>query len=565
MSKVSFDFDNTLRNHDGTDILPTHEKLKAHLSDGDKVIVVTRRHPDDTHSGFDGDDVTNYVKEKFGNIPIIFDDSDLKYKTLDKEGVEKHYDDDKREIDALHRFTDIEGVLVTDGKGMDVKSQKKAPEKKEKSDDNNLSTKVALVYDTGLNFEFAERLAKDFKKVYFFADYEGHQFENTNEMEVGLIGNGTGKVEKIYDFEKVKDEVHLFVFPDCKYAGVQCDLEKQGKRVWGGRHGIELETERYETKNKMKELGLPIKKYWKIIGIEKFRQFLKEHNDLYIKTDVSRGDFESFHHENYYLTEPRLDDLKSKIGPLADIYEFIAEEPVSSDDEKNPVIEAGEDMLSIDGQFPDEILLGYELKDSFYCGVVTKRKNLPSFVTDTTNKLAPLLKKERYRNFFSTEVRVKNKVGYPIDLTLRIPSPPGDIYYMNIENFSEVVWYGAAGILVQPKYKCKFAAEAIIHSSRCLSGQWEAIQFPEKFKENVRIKNKYYDKVKDTYYSIPLYEGLGEIGSVCYIDDNFDKCIKGLKEVADAVKGTAIHINVGDASKAEKVIEQGGKIGIKFF
>ena len=48
-------------------------------------------------------------------------------------------------------------------------------------------------------------------------------------------------------------------------------------------------------------------------------------------------------------------------------------------------------------------------------------------------------------------------------------------------------------------------------------------------------------------------------------DDDFDKCIEGLKEIADSIKGTTIHINIGDSEKAKKTIEDGEKIGIKFF
>ena len=385
-------------------------------------------------------------------------------------------------------------------------------------------------------------------------------------MEVGLIGNGIDKVEKIYKFWDYIDRVDIFIFPDCKYADLQEYLFRQGKRVWGGKSGIEYETERFDTKEKMKELGLPIKKYWKIIGMSKLRDFLKNKQNLFIKTDVSRGDFESFHFDNYNLSEPKLSSIQDDLGPLADIYEFIVEEPVvADDDDKEPIIEAGYDGYNIYGQYPKECQIGYELKDSFYVGVHCKYSDLPSFITDTTKAFSPLFKEKKYCNFFSTETRVKKKVGFTIDLTCRIPSPPGDTYYLNIKNFSDIVWYGSEGIIVEPEFEKKFVAEAIIHSARCLEGEWEAIQFPKKFKDNIKLKNMYYDKDKDTYYSIPLYKGLGEIGCVVFADDDFEKCIEGLKEVTDSVKGTSIHINIGDADKAKKVIEDGEKIGIKFF
>ena len=110
---VTFDYDGTLRDYNGVDIHQNHRRLREHIFNGDRVMVVTRRHPEDKHVGFYGLDVINYVKRNFGShIPVHFTYGDMKYAYLSRLGSELHYDDDPEEIRLIKQNTEIKTVKV---------------------------------------------------------------------------------------------------------------------------------------------------------------------------------------------------------------------------------------------------------------------------------------------------------------------------------------------------------------------------------------------------------------------------------------------------------------------
>src|ERR1700689_883035 len=102
----------------------------------------------------------------------------------------------------------------------------------------DLSSKTVLVCCNPLFVSLAERLTRDFGKVYLHIPFAG-SFPTMNHGMVGYGIEGLEIVDGVLGphFESVD----LFVFPDLHNAALQIQLEKMGKRVFGNRNAEELE------------------------------------------------------------------------------------------------------------------------------------------------------------------------------------------------------------------------------------------------------------------------------------------------------------------------------------
>ena len=101
--------------------------------------------------------------------------------------------------------------------------------------------KTVLIYDFGLCTEFAVRLARDFGKVYYYANWES-AFPKSN---MALVGEGLEGVTRILNFDDYIDKADLICFFDTYSADKVDYLRKQGKRVFGAGQAEILENNRY--------------------------------------------------------------------------------------------------------------------------------------------------------------------------------------------------------------------------------------------------------------------------------------------------------------------------------
>ncbi len=419
---------------------------------------------------------------------------------------------------------------------------------------DDLKTKTLLVYDNGLFVSMAVRLAKDFKKVMYYSVWK-NAFPKSNGA---LIGEGLDEIERVNNFFDAVEEADVIWFPDVYDGDLQIYLEENGKRVFGSKKGEELELLRWETKDHLKELGLPVQPVRRIIGLPKLREYLKANENKYVKVSIYRGDFETFCSHNYKLSEPLLDDLENHLGAKKYIEEFIVEDAIDGKD----VVEVGYDGYTVDGKYPATGLFGYEIKDLGYCGVVKKYEDLSPLVTDFNAAISSTLEKYSYRNFFSTEIRVgKEKVPYMMDFCARTGSPPSELYQEMIKNMAEIIWYGSDGILIEPEFDSKYGIEVMIHSNWA-DGSWQAIYFPEEIKRFVKLRNM--TKINGTYYVVPQYSNLPEIGAVVALGSSIEECIKKVKGYIDQIEGYQIDIQIGSIDSMIQTIAAGEKLGIKF-
>jgi len=420
---------------------------------------------------------------------------------------------------------------------------------------------VALVVDNGLFVELALKLAKTYKKVYYYVPWEsafakmnlayiGHGFEDQNLFVVDSI------------YGPHFDEVDLFCFPDIYMGWEQVALEKQGKIVWGSRTGECLELQRRGMKDILKALDMPVGKYWHIKGIANLRAFLKDNENVYVKIDKYRGTFETFCSPNYKSVEPKLDEVESQLGAFKHIIEFTVEACLPDR------VEVGTDCWAIttpegECKYPEHLISGIEIKDVGFASIFKKYSDLPEVVTRFNERMKPVFAAYNWRGFVSTEVRIgKDMEPYMIDLCARAPSPPNELYQEQYANLAECIWYGANGIVVEPQATAKYGAEIMLHSSWADKG-WQPIEFPEEIRDMVKLRNA--TKINGTYYAIPQAVGLPECGAVIGLGDTMEEAMDNAVENAEQITGYYLEAKMGAIDNIKEEIQKLEELGLNMY
>lgn len=410
----------------------------------------------------------------------------------------------------------------------------------------NYKTKTVCVVDNGLFVEFAVMLAKDFGKVLFYSPWES-AFPKSNSV---LIGEGIPGVTRVDSFWPMLDEIDLFVFPDVSFGPLQVHLaDDLGKRVWGGRMGEELEFWRDDSKKHLKSLGIDIGPYKVIKGLDALREFLRENDNQYVKINRTRGDMETFRSKNYKLIEPRLDELEHSLGAKKKIMEFIVEAEIPD------AVEVGYDGYCIDGKFPEKATYGIEVKDKGFIMKTTSYDRLPEQVRSVNQKLSSTLKDYEYRGFLSTEIRVTEdgKKAYVIDPCARMGSPPGELFQLMITNWPDVLWQGAEGTIVEPKFAAKWGAELLL-ISEWADKNWQAVEFPRSLRDQVKLRN--LTVIDGKHYVTPGSVGHSEIGAVVALGDTMQQAIDECRRVAERVEGHYLEALPGSLDEAKDAFDK---------
>jgi len=399
----------------------------------------------------------------------------------------------------------------------------------------------------------AERLAKDFGKVFYYSPWESA----FPQLKYNLIGEGLDNVERVDDFDSYINDADIIVFPDVLLSGKQSYLADSGKKVWGSRGGDLMELDRIWMMNYLEKLGLPVIPYEVITGMDNLRKYLKSHKDIWIKVSTYRGSFETFKSVNYKYIELQLDEIERELGVWKNEQEFICEKDTPD------CVEIGYDGWCVDGKYPTKVPLGLEIKDLGYVCKMKSYNELPPQLLEFNEKISPYMKKWGYKNHFSTECRIDKKgIGYTTDITSRSPSPPGELMQEMFTNYSDIIWEGAHGNCIDPIPKAKYGVEVIIKCNWAEKNTLP-IQFPEKFKDNIKLKS--YMKLDGTYYVIPHEIGLAEIGAVVATGNTLEEACDKVEEVADAVRGCYIDIPLNALEKAQEEIDKLKTFGYDIF
>lgn len=339
-------------------------------------------------------------------------------------------------------------------------------------------------------------------------------------------------------------------------GGLQEFLKRQGKAVFGSGKSGKLESGRLDFIKLVEMAGLPVVKYDVAVGVDELDEKLKKVEDKWVKSEL-RGDCETFHHTNYELSKMELKRMRHDMGVYDKMETYLITNPIEA------IGEIGYDGYVVDGNYPEISCSGIEVKDSGYIGKMIRFNDLPKQLKDVNERFGTFFKSFNYRGAFSTEVRVdKEKRGYFIDPTMRFPQPNTSLTLEMYDNYSEIIWDVANGVLPEIKYSYKWGVQFIIKSEIAKTEPC-AIQFPDKYKNFVKIKNLVVDN-DGVYYYTPNNIEMCEIGSVVGLGRTMDQAIKMASEIAKEVKGFDLKINTECLGDAKDQIEKLSKYGINF-
>jgi len=411
---------------------------------------------------------------------------------------------------------------------------------------------TACVIDRGTFFPIAERLARDYKRVLY------HKPDGEPFVTVGreCLGAGLPEVEYVEDFWEFKNEIDLFVFPDCADWGLQKELERQGFPVWGSKDSGKLEQYRGRWIEFCQKNGLPMPRTDTVRGLTNLKRFLDEHRGekWFVKISRFRGDMETWEAKTPQQIANKLDYLSLRFGPLREHVLFYVQQGVETD------IEAGTDTYDIHGQWPDDIILGYEKKAESYFATVKPRKSLPDVLWSGNEAVEDMMRDCRYANFVSSEIRVKDDTGYWLDPCFRMPSPAGEEQLEMYANFDEIVWNGAQGILVQPQWAAKFCGEAVI----AYNGDrdtWKSVEVPEEISRWIKL---YAAAYADGVFHFPPCQDHDAIGCAVAIGNNPNDVLENLKGLAEAMKDQPVTLRIEPMADLFTEIEKAETEGIAF-
>jgi predicted RNase H-like HicB family nuclease len=413
---------------------------------------------------------------------------------------------------------------------------------------------TALVVDKGgLFVAWARKLGEVYKKVYYYVPNDCA----AEKMEKSFMGYGYPEIEVVQDiFGNHYDECDMVGFPDVGMGKLQLRCEADGKAVWGSRMAGDLEIEREGTKELYKELSIAVGPWDSVHGVDELREYLKKHKDVWVKISRFRGSFESFCSSKYADIETEIDDICSGLGILKYLADFVVEESLPNK------VELGLDAYTIDGKYPSKLLAGIEIKDCGYAGKFKPWSEFPKCLTDINEKLAPKLKEWGARCDMSTEARIgKDKEAYPIDITMRRPSPPGELQLEFYTNLPEYVWAGANGEMVDPVPAAKFGVQANILSNNGEHKKEQTVRIDPSVADYVKLHCSC--KIRGLDHVLPCDWELGEIGGVVGFGNTLEEAIGMCSEMAEGVTGSTIKINIDSLQKAEEELEKSSKLGLE--
>jgi hypothetical protein len=416
---------------------------------------------------------------------------------------------------------------------------------------------TACVVDYGTFISVAEKLAETMDQVYYHSPYEV-EYQDIRDC---VKGTGLDPVERLDDLLDAKHlaEIDLFIFPDIGFTALQKHLRDMGKAVWGHMGANDLELYRGYFLDVLNEVGLPTVNSERITGVTNLEKYLTKNEDKWIKLDRFRANMETWHHADIEQSRRTLDNLAVIFGGAKEHVDFIVQDSIKTD------METGCDSWCIDGQFPPFAFQGYEKKNELYLAAVVSHDDLPDEIKMVNEAMSPILKTYGYRDWWATEIRVSDGVPYFIDPTPRLPGQSGEHQLETISNIAEVIWNGANGIMIEPKFAWKFEAEATLHydsdtKDPTIVDEWKTLRLPSKVSQWVKL---YHYCKMDGAYQFPSRNN-DEVGVVLGGGDSVEDAIEHLNENLEALKELPVHANVAGFATLLDSIKQAEKEGIKF-
>jgi hypothetical protein len=372
-------------------------------------------------------------------------------------------------------------------------------------------------------------------------------FPKAKRADIGRGLPGVNRLKRFWElvdtFNPEDDEV-VFVFTDIQNGDIQEHLKKLGFPVWGSGDAEQLELLRASAKEAIKKLGLAVNPYEVVTGIGSLRLYLREHEDVYVKVSEYRGIGESFHSRNYLEVEARLDKLAAELGPYRKhIQQFIVEKSIPTK------IETGGDDWLVKGEFSKLVACtGTEIKDVGYLITAVNPLMLPEAVQKFNVAIEPLLKQYDYNGPFHSEIRVgEDGKDYPIDLTLRVGSPPTEIMQSWVKNLPQVIWEAAHGRRVEMEFAAKYGFQIGLRSDMALRSDI-AVEIPMDLEDRVSLYHHMMDD-NGLSYVLNVGEEIRELGYVVGLGDTIEAAVKDALSIAKQVSADTLEVQTDMVGK----------------
>ena len=183
------------------------------------------------------------------------------------------------------------------------------------------------VEDYGLYVPQASALAaKGKNQVVYFTNF----FDIFQEYRRYAPGINFDYLKKTkYFFDYVKDADCLVNF-DCSGNDKFVHFKEvyPNKSVFSSGMSESIENSRIKFRELLTECKLPQSRWKSITGLDNLRKYLKDNPDQFVKSDIFRGDSESFHARKLKVVEGELDRLAVVYGPHKNDIDFIVEEKI---------------------------------------------------------------------------------------------------------------------------------------------------------------------------------------------------------------------------------------------
>lgn len=413
--------------------------------------------------------------------------------------------------------------------------------------------KTVLIVDDGLFLCLALMLAKSFKRVLYYVDKD----EENNTVADFSIGEGFQEIERVLDFWEGAKQADLFIFPRVGHAGLQLELERQGKLVWGSRHGDELEVRKEWFRTMQPTLGLDTPAFEIVVGYTALRAKLKTVKDKWVKLSRFRGNWETWYHSNYDLSRPELDRKEPEFGEFKEKVRFIIEENIETP------IEWGGDHVVIGDKFGDYGVIGFERKNKAYLAHCRPYSEMPAAMKEINAAVAPKLAAAGYRNFYSTEILRAGKRNILLEPTCRAGFPSGTCQFRFYKNLPEILVEGAAGRLVKIERAFKYCVEAIIEHTGDEKG-WRNLSLPKAVQGKVNVLEAGRPGPEELYSIAPFQDSTRVVGSVNGMGNTVLEALQDCKRTADVLKGNPVKIHMSALGELVEEARLAAKQGIEF-
>lgn len=409
----------------------------------------------------------------------------------------------------------------------------------------------SCVVDAGTFIPLADMMGRTVAKSSYFSPFEQEYLG----IDRCCIGDGMEHFQRVDEYMDPKffDSVDVWIFPDIGFGGLQRYLRSRGKLVFGSMGASNLELYRTLFLRVLEDCGLPVVPSVTLRGLTALEDHLRGVENKWVKINRFRDNMETWHHIDWLHSEREIERLAMAFGPLKEGVVFVVQDAIDGDPD-SPVLEVGYDGWCIDGWFADLSFQGYELKNKLYLGSLLDYEELPAGVREVNEKLSPVLKDYGYRNFFASEIRIKEGVSYFIDPTARMAGQTMEHLLDTCTNLAQVIYQGAQGEVIKPEFSAHFAAEATLHYTSDFAHGWKTFCVPKEIERWVKLYRCCY---ADGAYQFPPHKS-DELGVINGTGETVEAAIDNLKENFSALSKEPVSIDIegfvdliGQIKKAE--------------